>query len=108
MNNQQSTGNSEKSLDLGKHGTAIVDKDTGNEVYEEIKFILKSSDDVSVNFENIVTMATFCAKQIFGRLYIELGSEDFFKKIKMINASQELRYIITTGIKEALKDQKSK
>jgi hypothetical protein len=106
--NQQSTGNSTPILDLGEYGSAIVDKITGANIYARLNEMLLNDTVVIVKLDRTVTMATFCAKQIFGRLYVELGAESFFKRVLLTDASNELRYIITTGIKNALKDQANK
>lgn len=103
--NQQSIGSSDNTVDLGDYGSAIVDKVTGAEIYSRLKSMLNANYIVTVKLSRTVTMATFCAKQIFGRLYLELGAENFFKRVLLTDASSELRYIITTGIKNALKDQ---
>ena len=103
--NQQLIGNSIATIDLGEYGNAIVDTATGDEIYIRLKNMLGSNEVVEVNLKRIVTMATFCAKQVFGRLYVELGAEVFFKRILLKDSSNELRYIITTGIKNALKNQ---
>jgi hypothetical protein len=103
--NQQLIGNSIATIDLGEYGNAIVDTTTGDEIYVRLKHMLGTHEVVEVNLKRIVTMATFCAKQVFGRLYIELGPEVFFKRILLKDSSNELRYIITTGIKNALKTQ---
>ena len=50
------------------------------------------------------TMATYCAKQIFGRLYLELGAEAFFDKIILTNTSNEMKLIIKIGIQNALEE----
>jgi hypothetical protein len=47
-------------------------------------------------------MATFCAKQVFGNLYLELGPSDFFEKIRISNANDDIRTIIKIGIQHAV------
>ena len=47
-------------------------------------------------------MATYNAKQIFGELYLKLGSEDFFKRIQLKNISSNLEYIIRLGIQDSI------
>ena len=52
-------------------------------------------------------MATFCAKQIFGKLYVDLGSENFFERIEILNASDDLKSIIKIGIQSAIQENVS-
>ncbi len=49
-------------------------------------------------------MATFCAKQIFGRLYIVYGPSKFFEYLIIKNASDDLKTIIRIGIESAIED----
>lgn len=49
-------------------------------------------------------MATFNAKQIFGRLYLELGSSDFFERINLKGTSENIKLIIRMGIQSALEE----
>jgi hypothetical protein len=106
--NQQLIGSNSATLDLGEYGNAIVDIVTGTEIYNRLREMLDANDTIDVNLNRTVTMATYCAKQIFGRLYVELGAENFFRRILLKDSSNELRYIITTGIKNALKDEADK
>jgi hypothetical protein len=94
------------SIQLLNFGTVINDTQTGASIYDAIKSSLSSNHSpVEIDFSGVVTMATFCAKQIFGKLYVELGQESFFNKLVLKNASPELRFIIRTGIESALEDK---
>lgn len=89
-------------IDLKKYGPLLSDKKIGNEIYQEIKNNLNTANIINIDFKNITSMATFCAKQIFGKLYIEMGSEKFFERIKLMNANEDLKIIIKMGIQNAL------
>lgn len=90
---------------LFKFGAVINDTQTGATIYNTIKQALeKPSNQVEVELLGVITMATFCAKQIFGRLYVEMGQSDFFARLIMKNATSDLKFIIRTGIESALED----
>lgn len=91
-------------LVLSEYGNIISDQEIGEKVYNLIKSELKVNHNLKVDFSNIKSMATFNAKQIFGRLYIDLGADNFFKRITLINASDDLKLIISLGIQSALED----
>jgi hypothetical protein len=94
-------------MQLSKFGSVINDTQTGSQVYQAISDELKrSSSPVDVDLTGVITMATFCAKQIFGKLYLELGQSAFFSRLILKNASSDLRFIIRTGIDSALEDSK--
>lgn len=87
---------------LSKYAPVIRDKETGQQIYDSIKEMKPESDVVTIDFKDIVTMATFCAKQIFGKLYMELNPEVFFSNIKIINANDDVKLIIRMGIQNAI------
>lgn len=87
-----------------KYGLIISDQESGEKIYDKIRQNIDANEICIMNFEEVKSMATFNAKQIFGRLYIELGSESFFEKIEIKNASEDLRLIIRLGIQSALED----
>ena len=90
-----------KKIDLNSYGPIISDRETGKEIYDLIKSKL-GDQTVLVDLSNIKSMATFCAKQIFGKLYLELGAEKFFDQIEIKNASDDIKTIIKIGIQSAI------
>lgn len=93
-----------KKIDLTKFGPVVSDKEVGQTIYSLIKEAVKDNGTAEVELGSIKSMATFCAKQIFGNLYLELGASNFFEKILLKNANTDLRIIIKIGIEHALKD----
>ena len=92
-------------IDFAKHGPIISEKETGEEIYNEIKkSISVDNSKIEIDMSKTKTMATYCAKQIFGRLYLELGAEAFFDKMILTNASNEMKLIIKMGIQNALEE----
>lgn len=94
-----------KEIILDKYSPIISDKLVGDEIYNLIRSELARGQKVSVDLKLIKSMATFCAKQIFGRLYLELGSEKFFNTIILKNASDDVKAIIRIGIQSALEER---
>ena len=94
-----------KEINLSQYGPIISSKTIGAEIYNLIKVELLTENQVIVNLEKVKSMATFCAKQIFGQLYIELGSEQFFDRIAFKGADDDLKTIIKIGIQHALEDK---
>ena len=93
-----------KVIDLNSYGPIIGSKSVGEEIYVLIKGELGRHDVVTIDIAGIKSMATFCAKQIFGKLYIELGSKLFFEKIIIKGADADLRTIIQIGIQHAIEE----
>ena len=94
-----------KEISLTQYGPIISIKTIGDEIYNMIKSSLNREIKISINLEGIKSMATFCAKQIFGKLYIELGSQEFFDRISLKGADNDLKTIIQIGIKHAIDER---
>ncbi len=90
-------------ISLKQYAPVISDEQTGLEILNLIKDAL-NKDVVVVDLSDVKSMATFCAKQIFGKLYKELGSAPFYSKIQIKNANDDLKVIIRMGIVSALND----
>lgn len=91
-----------KTLDLKDYGPIIGSKTVGDDIYDLIKKELLHNDKLTIDLQCIKSMATFCAKQIFGRLYIEMGSQEFFDRIIIKGADVDIKTIIQIGIQHAL------
>jgi STAS-like domain of unknown function (DUF4325) len=89
-------------LKLAKYGQIISDDELGKKIADEISSLLKKNIKIIIDFSGVQSMVTYNAKQIFGELYLELGSEDFFKRIQLKNISSNLEYIIRLGIQDSI------
>ena len=67
---------------------------------------IDGDDEVDVSMTHIVSMTTFCAKQVFGRLYVELGREEYRRRVRLVNVSEDVNFIIRIGITNAVKEAK--
>lgn len=92
-------------IKLEKYGPIISEKKIGQEIYEKLKKALDENNNIQVDLSNIISMATFCAKQIFGKLYTENGAEYFFEKIKFSNVNDDIKIIIKMGIQSAIEEK---
>lgn len=91
-------------INLEKYGPIISDKKVGEEIFSLIISEINLNNEVIIDLDGIISMATFCAKQIFGKLYVALGSEKFFSIIKIKNANSDIKMIINMGINSALEE----
>ncbi len=96
-----------KTIILDKYGPIISTKESGNEILDLIKKSLKNNQNIQIDLKKIRSMATFCAKQIFGNLYINMDNEVFFERIEILNASDDLKSIIKIGIQSAIEESVS-
>ena len=88
-------------IKLNQYAPVISDEQTGKGIYDAVKENLVHGD-VVLDMTGVKSMATYCAKQIFGQLYLELGPESFYSKIQIKNANDDIKVIIRMGIVSAL------
>lgn len=91
-----------KIINLQGYAPIISDNNSGEEILNEISEALKTNEVISIDMKGIKSMATFSAKQIFGKLYMDLGPENFFNRIEIENASDNIKTIIRIGIEGVL------
>lgn len=96
-----------KIVNLDKFGPIISTKESGEEILTVISNALEKNNNIQIELGKIRSMATFCAKQIFGNLYLKLTAEIFFDRIEILNASDDLKSIIKIGIQSAIQENVS-
>ena len=89
-------------IDLSSYGPIISDETKGKEIFEAICKLLSNNNSIIVDMHDIKSMATFCARQIFGKLYLKLGASDFYNRVAIKNASADLKTIIRLGIESEI------
>lgn len=94
----------DKNIDLSQYAPIISDKTIGQEIYERIKELDPLTNKVFVDLSSIKAMTTFCAKQIFGRLYVELTSSVFYNNVILKNVADDVKFSINYGVKSAVDD----
>lgn len=92
-------------VDLNKYGTVINTEHLGELCYNDIMRADPMNRQVLVRMKNIVSMTTTRAKQIFGRIYKELGEEKFSNNI-VLDVSDGVFIIIEMGLEELLSEEK--
>ena len=91
-----------KNIVLDEFAPIISSKESGTAIYELIKEANPYENEITIDMQNIKSMATYCAKQIFGKLYVELTPKIFNTNIIIKNASDNVKLIIRLGIRFAV------
>lgn len=91
-------------LMMDRFKNIVTRKVNGEEVYSLIKEHISKGEVIIVDFSGIDTMTTYFAKQVFGKLYTELGSEEFDKWIKIDEdkMSPDVDLVLRIGIDGAI------
>ncbi|MBO4417854.1 MAG: STAS-like domain-containing protein [Bacteroidales bacterium] len=91
---------------MNQYKHLVIRKVEGVEVYNDIKNHLDAGEVVIIDFSGIDTMTTYFAKQVFGRLYTEMGSEVFTMNVKFDKRfmTEDLDLVLRIGIAGAISD----
>ena len=89
---------------MNRFRSVVMKKSDGESVYQEIKNHVDNGDVVLIDFTGIDTMTTYFAKQVFGRLYIEMGAEKFSESIKFERErmTNDVELVLKIGITGAI------
>ena len=95
---------SEYRLQMNRFRSVVMKKVDGESVYQEIKEHIDNGDIVIIDFTGIDTMTTYFAKQVFGKLYVELGSVKFAEVIKFEKdrMTSDVELVLKIGIAGAI------
>lgn len=91
-----------RTIDLHQYSPIISDKNVGEEIFNKIWSLDPKNNQVEIDMNGIMSMTTYCAKQIFGRLYKELAPSLFESNIILKNATEDVILIIKMGIRNAV------
>lgn len=98
---------SEYRIQMNKYKNLVIRKADGEEVYNDIMNHILNGDSIIVDFRGIDTMTTYFAKQVFGRIYLELGAEKFSSLVNFErkNMSEDVELVLKIGIAGAISQQ---
>ena len=91
-----------KQISLQQYSPIISDKDKGEIIYKDIYGLNPMEEKVEIDMTGIMSMTTFCAKQIFGQLYKMRGPSRLERNIILKNVSPDVLLIIKMGIRNAV------
>lgn len=86
-------------VNLSKYSPIISDKSLSDIIYTEIMNRNPLENQIIIDFSNIKAITTHFGKQVFGRLYSELGNNIYYNHIRVINAYDSIFPIINLGIR---------
>lgn len=91
-----------KTVKLSDYGLIIRDEYIGNIIYLDLRSKISEESRIVINFSGVVSIATFCARQIFGKLFLELGATRFSEQMSLENASDSVKSVISEAIRYSL------
>lgn len=87
-------------VDLKEFGTSLGSRVLGKEVSNMIDF--EKEDEVILDFEDIKMVTSSFADEVIGKNCARLGLHNFFKKVQIINTSEQIKLILKKAIIDRL------
>lgn len=93
-----------KSFSFEDYAPSLSDNLIAESIYSEIQKLDPLHNQITIDFAGLIAMTTVCAKNIFGKLYIELGAAIFNKNMILKNAEESIRIVMKWGITKAIEE----
>lgn len=87
-------------IKLKDFGTSLGSRVLGKEVSNLIDF--EKEDKIILDFENVKMVTSSFADEVVGKNCAELGLHNFFDKVQIVNASEQIKLIIKKAIMDRL------
>lgn len=87
-------------VDLKEFGTSLGSRVLGKEVSNMIDF--EKEDEIILDFQDVKMVTSSFADEVFGKNCARLGLHNFFKKVQIINTSEQIKLILKKAIIDRL------
>jgi hypothetical protein len=74
----------------------------GEKLYGKIQELFKEEPPICIDFSDVKAISVIFSKNVFGKLYLEFGSQIFFGKLKFKNTVRDHQLAIQWGIEYAI------
>lgn len=88
-----------KRISIDKYGPVVNREQAGEEILTFISSALLQEDVLEIEVGAIRFITTFCAKQVFGKLYKDLGSKEYYRRLIFINPTDGFLSSINLALK---------
>ena len=75
-------------------GKNTVSRDDGKTIYDKLKTLWKTNDQVLVDFGNLVIASVSFMDEVFGHLALEYPREELRKKLKLLHINEYDRALL--------------
>lgn len=87
-------------VDLKEFGTSLGSRVLGKEVSNLINF--EKEDEIILDFDEVKMITSSFADEVIGKNCAKLGLHNFFKKVQIINTSEQIKLILKKAIIDRL------
>lgn len=90
-------------VDLKEFGTSLGSRVLGKEVSNMIDF--EKEDKIILDFQDVKMVTSSFADEVIGKNCARLGLHNFFKKVQIVNSSEQIKIILKKAIIDRLIEQ---
>lgn len=90
-------------VNLKDFGTSLGSRVLGKEVNNMIDF--EKEEEIILDFQDVKMVTSSFADEVIGKNCAKLGLHNFFKKVQIVNASEQIKLIIKKAIVDRLTEQ---
>lgn len=90
-------------VQLNEFGTSLGSRVLGKEVSNLINF--ETEGEITLDFEGVKMVTSSFADEIVGKNCAKLGLHNFFKKVQIVNSSEQIKLILKKAILDRLAEQ---
>lgn len=87
-------------VNLKEFGTSLGSRVLGKEVSNLIDF--EKEKEIILDFEDVKMVTSSFADEVIGKNYAKLGLHNFFKKVQIVNTSEQIKLILKKAIIDRL------
>ena len=87
-------------VDLKDFGTSLGSRVLGKEVSNMIDF--EKEQEIILDFQDVKMVTSSFADEVVGKNCAKLGLHNFFKKVQIINTSEQIKFILKKAIIDRL------
>lgn len=93
-------GNVNMNVKLKEFGTSLGSRVLGKEVSDMIDF--EKEEEIILDFNGIKMITSSFADEVVGKNCAKLGLHNFFKKVQIVNSSEQIKLILKKAIMDRL------
>lgn len=88
---------------LKEFGTRLGSRVLGKEVSNLIDF--EKEEEIVLDFQGVKMITSSFADEVIGKNCARLGLHNFFKNVQIVNASEQIKFILKKAILDRLAEQ---
>lgn len=85
---------------LNKFGISLGSRVLGKQVSNMINF--DKEDEIILDFQDVKMVTSSFADEVVGKNCVKLGLHNFFKKVQIVNSSEQIKLILRKAIMDRL------